>query len=127
MKFGNIYDNEISQLNGLFFRDKGRLTMRVAAPCVSPVWRAGACPGRIALRKVHGFQFGFTLIELMVTITVLAILLALSLMYVLSIVLLVGAEVNDVLSRRAGVVAQPQSVTDRAKFLRERVARRSER
>ena len=49
-----------------------------------------------------------------------ALLLALSLMYVLSIVLLVGAEVNDVLARRAGVVRQPPSVADRAKFLRRR-------
>jgi type IV fimbrial biogenesis protein FimT len=52
--------------------------MRVAAPCVYPAWQAGACPGRIAPRRLHGSQRGFTLIELMVTITVLAILLALS-------------------------------------------------
>lgn len=50
-----------------------------------------------------------------------AILLALSLMYVLSIVLLVGAEVNDVLARRAGVVRQPPSVTVRARSLRDRL------
>ncbi len=57
-----------------------------------------------------------------------AILLALSLMYVLSIVLLVGAELNDVLSRRAGVVSQAPSVGTRAKSLRERqVARRRTR
>lgn len=48
-----------------------------------------------------------------------AILLALSLMYVLSIVLLVGAELNDVLARRAGVVRQPPSVTARARSLRD--------
>lgn len=52
--------------------------MRVAILCVSPVWQAGASPGRIAPRRAHSFQLGFTLIELMVTITVLAILLALS-------------------------------------------------
>ncbi len=51
-----------------------------------------------------------------------AILLALSLMYVLSIVLLVGAELNDVLARRAGVVRQPRSVTARARTWRERLA-----
>jgi membrane protein len=38
--------------------------------------------------------------------TVGAILLALTLMYLLSVVLLVGAELNDVLARRAGVVQQ---------------------
>lgn len=50
-----------------------------------------------------------------------AILLALSLMYLLSVVLLVGAELNDVLARRAGVVQQPPSVADRAKSLRKRL------
>lgn len=55
-----------------------------------------------------------------------AIVLALSLMYVLSIVLLLGAELNDVLARRAGVVQQPPSITTRARSLRERLdARRS--
>lgn len=39
-----------------------------------------------------------------------AILLALSLVYVLSLVLVVGAEVNDVLARRAGVVQEPRSI-----------------
>ena len=50
-----------------------------------------------------------------------AILLALSLMYLLSIVLLIGAELNDVLARRAGVVQQPPSVRARARTLRDRV------
>jgi len=50
-----------------------------------------------------------------------AIVLALSLMYVLSIVLLLGAELNDVLARRAGVVQQPPSITTRAKSWRERL------
>lgn len=54
-----------------------------------------------------------------------AILLALSLMYVLSIVLLVGAELNDVLARRAGVVQQPPSIAAKARSLRERVPRRT--
>ncbi len=53
-----------------------------------------------------------------------AVLLALSLMYVLSIVLLIGAELNDVLARRAGVVRQAPSVTERARALREQVATR---
>ncbi len=44
-----------------------------------------------------------------------AILLALSLMYLLSIVLLVGAELNDVISRRAGVAQQQASITVRAR------------
>jgi membrane protein len=48
-----------------------------------------------------------------------AILLALSLMYVLSIVLLVGAELNDVLARRAGVVQQTESITSRARGWRD--------
>lgn len=39
--------------------------------------------------------------------TVGAVLLGLTLLYLLSIVMLVGAELNDVLTRRAGVVQQP--------------------
>ena len=39
-----------------------------------------------------------------------AILLALSLVYVLSLVLVIGAEVNDVIARRAEVVQQPESL-----------------
>lgn len=53
-----------------------------------------------------------------------AILLALSLMYVLSVVLLVGAELNDVLARRAGVVRQPPSVTARARTWRAQLGTR---
>ncbi len=56
-----------------------------------------------------------------------AILLALTLLYVLSIVLLVGAEVNDVLARRAGVVRQPRSVGARARTLRTQLASRRDR
>ena len=40
-------------------------------------------------------------------------------MYVLSIVLLVGAELNDVLARRAGVVQQTESITSRARGWRD--------
>ncbi len=50
-----------------------------------------------------------------------AILLALTLMYFLSVVMLVGAEVNDVISRRAGVVHQPSPVNVRARQARARL------
>ena len=49
-----------------------------------------------------------------------AILLALTLMYLLSVVLLLGAELNDVISRRAGVVHRPPSVNTRATRALER-------
>ena len=55
-----------------------------------------------------------------------AVLLALSLMYVLSIVLLLGAELNDVLARRAGVVRNVPSVADRAHSLRSHLGLRAE-
>lgn len=48
-----------------------------------------------------------------------AVLLALTLMYLLSIVLLLGAELNDVLARRAGIVQQPRSVRAGAESLRQ--------
>jgi membrane protein len=54
-----------------------------------------------------------------------AILLALTLMYLLSLVLLLGAELNDVLSRRAGVVQQPAPVTKRARDRFDRLRSRS--
>ncbi len=50
-----------------------------------------------------------------------AILLALTLMYLLSVILLLGAEVNDVISRRAGVVHQPPSVNTRATRTLQRI------
>ena len=49
-----------------------------------------------------------------------AILLALSLVYVLSLVLVIGAEVNDVIARRAGVVGLPISARSRARAWRSR-------
>lgn len=55
--------------------------------------------------------------------TVGAILLALSLMYLLSIVMLIGAQVNDVIARRSGVVQEIAPVTARARGLRERLRR----
>lgn len=45
--------------------------------------------------------------------TVGAVLLGLTLMYLLSTVMLVGAELNDVIARRAGVVQDALSLTDR--------------
>lgn len=52
-----------------------------------------------------------------------AVLLALTLVYALGVVLLVGAEVNDVLARRADVVTKVPSVEERAASLRRRVRR----
>jgi membrane protein len=54
-----------------------------------------------------------------------AILLALTLMYLLSVVLLLGAELNDVLARRAGVVHRPPPVTTRARRTFDRIRSRS--
>lgn len=53
-----------------------------------------------------------------------AVLLALSLMYLLSIVLLVGAQLNDVIARRGGVIRQVAPVTTRARTLGRRFRRR---
>ena len=53
--------------------------------------------------------------------TVGAVLLGLTLMYLLSIVMLVGAELNDVLSRRAGVIQQPVKLRERIEAVKERV------
>lgn len=55
------------------------------------------------------------------------ILLALTLLYVLSVVMVMGAEVNDVVSRRAGVVQEPRKIRDQAEALRRRVVDRSDR
>jgi len=50
-----------------------------------------------------------------------AILLALTLIYALSVVLLLGAEINDVLAQRAGVARQAPSVGTKARSIRERI------
>lgn len=55
--------------------------------------------------------------------TVGAILLALTLMYVLSLVMIIGAELNEIISRRAGVVQEPRSVRVMAASLRHRYRR----
>lgn len=49
-----------------------------------------------------------------------AVLLALTLMYLLGLVLLIGAEINDVIARRSGVVEPVTSVRTRARTLRDR-------
>ena len=56
--------------------------------------------------------------------TVGAVLLALTLLYLLSVVMLVGAEVNDVITRRAGVVQQPLALRDRYDQVVELIADR---
>lgn len=52
--------------------------------------------------------------------SVAVVLLALTLMYLLSVVLVVGAEINDVIARRSGVAREVKAVTDRAREARER-------
>jgi membrane protein len=52
--------------------------------------------------------------------TIGTILLALTLMYLLSVVLILGAEVNEIISRRAGVVQEARSVATIARELRDR-------
>ncbi len=47
--------------------------------------------------------------------TVGAVLLALTLLYVLSVVLLVGAEINDILARRAGVAEEMEHIVERTR------------
>lgn len=56
-----------------------------------------------------------------------AVLLALTLMYLLSVVMLVGAEINDVIARRAGVVQREDDVVERARRARARWLSRSHR
>ena len=53
--------------------------------------------------------------------TVGAVLLGLTLVHVLSIVMLVGAEVNDVLTRRAGIDTDPVPIATRISDLRDRI------
>jgi membrane protein len=53
--------------------------------------------------------------------TVGAVLLGLTLIHLLSIVMLVGAEVNDVLTRRAGVDTDPVPIADRFSNFRDRI------
>jgi len=53
-----------------------------------------------------------------------AILLALGLMYLFAVVLLIGAELNDVIARRSGVASVNPSVQSRARWLRDRYRER---
>mgnify|MGYP001551755708 CR=1 FL=1 len=50
-----------------------------------------------------------------------AILLALTLIHLLSIILLIGAEVNDVISKRAGVVERRATVGEHARRIQSAV------
>jgi len=50
-----------------------------------------------------------------------AVLLTLTLMYLLSVVLLIGAQLNDVIARRSGVVSEVAPVTARARSLHDRL------
>jgi membrane protein len=72
---------------------------------------------------IQGFAFYVRISEQgnQVQSVVGAVLLGLTLMYLLSNVMLVGAELNDVLSRRAGVVQQPVSYRERLSRARSRV------
>lgn len=71
----------------------------------------------------QGFAFYIRLTDQgnQVQTTVGGVLLGLTLMYLLSIVMLVGAELNDVLSRRAGVVQQPVKLVDVYRTVIDRV------
>lgn len=53
--------------------------------------------------------------------TVGAVLLGLTLIHLLSIVMLVGAEVNDVITRRAGLDTDPTPISERISTLRDRI------
>ncbi|MEZ5381590.1 MAG: YihY/virulence factor BrkB family protein [Microthrixaceae bacterium] len=52
--------------------------------------------------------------------SIAAVLLALTLMYLLSTVLIIGAEINDVIARRSGAVSEVETVTERARATRDR-------
>ena len=56
--------------------------------------------------------------------SVAIVLLALTLLYLLSLVLVIGAEVNDVIARRSGVVVEVEPVTERARAVRDRFRQR---
>lgn len=53
--------------------------------------------------------------------TVGAVLLALTLMWLFSLVMIIGAEVNEIIARRAGVVQEPRSYRAMARSLQTRV------
>lgn len=59
--------------------------------------------------------------EIQSSITV--VLFGLTLLYLLSVVMVVGAEVNDVIARRSGVVSEVAPVTTRARTFRDQLRR----
>jgi membrane protein len=58
--------------------------------------------------------------------TVGTVLLALTLLYLLCVILLVGAEINDVIAKRSGVIEELPPVTDRARDIYNRLRDRVE-
>ena len=77
--------------------------------------------GWVASTQGFALYIRFTDQANQVQTTIGAVLLGLTLMYVLSIVMLVGAELNDVLSRRAGVVQQPVRIRERIEAIKDRL------
>ncbi len=57
--------------------------------------------------------------------SVAVVLLALTLLYVLSLALVIGAEINAVIARRSGLIREIDTVTDRARAAAERLRTRS--
>ena len=77
--------------------------------------------GWVASTQGFALYIRFTDQANQVQTTIGAVLLGLTLMYLLSIVMLVGAELNDVLSRRAGVVQQPVKLRQRIEAIKHRL------
>lgn len=77
--------------------------------------------GWVASTQGFALYIRFTDQANQVQTTIGAVLLGLTLMYLLSIVMLVGAELNDVLSRRAGVVQQPVKIRQRLDAIKHRL------
>ena len=101
---------------------------RTAWPTPSPTTGAAtssATPlpavGWVASTQGFALYIRFTDQANQVQTTIGAVLLGLTLMYLLSIVMLVGAELNDVLSRRAGVVQQPVKLRQRIEAIKHRL------
>lgn len=80
--------------------------------------------GWVATTQLFAFYVRFSEGRNAVQSSVATVLLALTLMYLLSLVLVIGAEVNDVIARRSGVVVEVEPVTERARAVRDRLRRR---
>ncbi len=80
--------------------------------------------GWVVTTQLFAFYVRFAEGRNAVQSSVATVLLALTLMYLLSLVLVVGAEVNDVIARRSGVVVEVESVTERARAVRDRLRQR---